>query len=242
MNIGYPARTKTLAGAAALSLAALALGGCQSSGTTQAAGSLAAIQSSQAGRAGQSSQGQSSTAGSGDGSQGSGATTGTGASSAASHGSNSSVAACAEGQLKVTTDSAGAGAGHTGLIVVLTNTGHNSCQVQGYPGASVTDHADKTVVLSADRQLSGYLGGQYPAPSKLVLAPGATASTVLEWLDAPTDGSSPTGANCPGMDQGKLLITPPNTKTAQDFAAPTDLCADFVVHPLVPGGSGRPAS
>lgn len=239
MNIGSQAYSKMFAGAAALSLTALALGGCQSNNPSQAAGSPAGVPSSQAGQAG---PGQSGAAGSGNESQGSDSAAGAGASSAASQGTNSSVAACANGQLKVTTDSAGASAGHTGLIVVLTNTGHSSCQVEGYPGASVTDHSGTAVVLSANRQLAGYMGGQNGAPLRIVLAPGATASTVLEWLDAPTDGSAPVGANCPGMDQGKLLITPPNTKTAQVFAAPANLCADFEVHPLVPGSSGRPAS
>jgi hypothetical protein len=111
--------------------------------------------------------------------------------------------------------------------------------VKGYPGAGVTDHFDKVVVLNATRSQSGYVGGQYSSPVTITLAPGAVASTVLEWLDAPLNGQTPVGANCPGMDDGKLLITPPNTTASTSFSAPANLCADFSVHPLIPGSSGR---
>jgi len=146
--------------------------------------------------------------------------------------------ACADGQLKVAIASDGSAGGHTGLILSLTNTGAAPCSVQGYPGAGVTDRSGE-VVLNATRLPVGYLGGQYPSPATIMLAPGATASTVIEWLDAPPNGDTPVGANCPGMDGGRLLITPPNTRRSASFSAPANLCADFEVHPLVPGGSGR---
>lgn len=125
-------------------------------------------------------------------------------------------------------------------ILVFTNTGSASCSVEGYPGAGVTDKPGD-VVLNATRQQTGYMGGEYPSPATIVLKPGGAASTVLEWLDAPQNGQAPVGANCPGMDGGKVLITPPNTQQSTSFSAPPDLCSGFEVHPLVAGSSGRPA-
>lgn len=165
-----------------------------------------------------------------------GGSTATGGSSPTS---GSGTSACANGQLSVHYVSAGAGAGHTGYILTFTNTGSSSCMVKGYPGAGVTDHFDKVVVLNAARSQTGYIGGQYSSPATITLAPGAVASTVLEWVDFPPNGQTPVGANCPGMDDGKLLITPPNTTASTAFSAPENLCADFYVHPLIPGGSGR---
>ena len=179
-------------------------------------------------------------------SSGTGATGSSDPSSSSSSGettdSGSGTPACANGQLSVHYVSAGVGLGHEGYILTFTNTGSSSCSVQGYPGAAVTDHFDKAVVLNATRSQTGYLGGQYPSPAPITLAPGGVASTVIEWLDAPLNGQTPVGANCPGMDDGKLLITPPNTTASTAFNAPADLCADFSVHPLIPGSAGRTTS
>ena len=65
------------------------------------------------------------------------------------------------------------------------------------------------------------------------------AATLLEWTDMPLHGGTPVGANCPGMDGGKLLITPPNTTQSTAFPAPYVCVGYFVVHPLIPGSSGR---
>jgi hypothetical protein len=143
--------------------------------------------------------------------------------------------------LKVTIGSSGAALGHAGLILVFTNTWPAPCSVQGYPGAGVTDRPG-TVVLNATRQLGGYLGGQYRVPAPVKLAPGTAASTVLEWIDfAPANGQAPVGANCPGMDGGRLLVTPPNTRQSASFPAPSTVCSALEVHPLVPGTTGRAA-
>lgn len=150
------------------------------------------------------------------------------------------AAACTDDELKVTMVSGGAGLGHAAWILVFTNTGSASCSLKGYPGAGVTDRPGK-VVLNALRQETGYLGGQYPSPATIVLEPGGAASTVLEWLDAPPNGQAPVGANCPGMDGGKVLVTAPNTLQPTPFPAPEDLCSGFEIHPLVAGAAGRPA-
>jgi hypothetical protein len=203
-------------------VAAAALSGCTSSASPTASGSstsaatTASTVTATGGGAGGAATGTQSTGG---------ATT-------------EGTAACTDSGLKIASVSAGAGAGHTGWILVFTNTGSAPCSIEGYPGAGVTDTPGQ-VVLNATRSQSGYLGGQYPSPATIVLGPGEAASTVLEWLDAPLNGETPVGANCPGMDSGKVLITPPNTRQSTPFPAPANLCADFVVHPLVPGISGR---
>jgi hypothetical protein len=216
-----------LAGAIAFA-AVSTVSGCTSNGTGAGAGAS-------------TSAGASSRNGAGAGST----TTAGGQSTSSSTGgptSESGTSACANGQLSVHYVSAGAAAGHTGYILTFTNTSSSSCTVQGYPGAGVTDHFDKVVVLNATRSLGGYMGGGYSSPATITLAPGAVASTVLEWLDAPLNGQTPVGADCPGMDDGKLLITPPNTTASTSFSAPANLCAGFYVHPLISGSSGRPMS
>ncbi|HWG23962.1 DUF4232 domain-containing protein [Actinospica sp.] len=211
-------------------VAAAALSGCTSSAQSAASGgattsgAATAIATGTTGGATNSSTGAVSTT--------------AGASNSAGTGAAAGTPACGETELKVTTVSSGAALGHAGWVVVITNTGSVPCSVEGYPGAGVTDTPGQ-VVLNATRTQRGYMGGQYPSPATIVLKPGSAASTVLEWLDAPPNGETPVGANCPGMDSGKVLITPPNTRQSTPFPAPGNLCSGFEVHPLVPGTSGR---
>jgi len=146
------------------------------------------------------------------------------------------VPACATGQLSVRYVAGDVGLGHRSAILVFTDDGA-ACTLYGYPGAGVTDRPGQ-VVLNARRSLSGYLGGTTNV-STVTLENGGYASALLEWDAAPQDGqTTPVGADCPGMDGGELLVTPPNTTIATAFPAPGDLCSDFYVHPVVPGTSG----
>lgn len=223
------------ASVAGLVLAGAALGGCTSGGQASA-GQGADTASATASTATDTAAGTTATTAT--------ATTATSSAAQPTADANANtyagVSACTGTELKVTTVSAGAGLGHVGWILVFTNTGSAPCSVEGYPGAGVTDRPGD-VVLNATRQQTGYLGGQYPRPAALVLKPGGTASTVLEWLDSPPNGETPVGANCPGMDGGKVLITAPNTRQSTPFPAPGNLCTGFEVHPLVAGTAGRPA-
>jgi hypothetical protein len=128
-------------------------------------------------------------------------------------------------------------------VLVFTNSGSSTCTLTGYPGATVTNNGQYNFApyVNAQRTLRGYLGGA-SAVTTVSLAPGGTASAVLEWLDAPTDGSEPNAANCPGMAGGYLEITPPNTTVASKFDPPTDMCTDIQIHPVVSGSSGSSAS
>jgi hypothetical protein len=219
-------------------VAAATLSGCTSSTQTAASGpssKTSASSSATGSTAAGGTAGASSTATSGTGSQAtdtSGA--GTGASSSAGTGS------CTDAELNVTMSSAGAASGHVGWVLVFTNTGSTPCSVEGYPGVGVTDQPGG-VVLNAQREQFGDIGAQYPTVGPVELAPGKAASTILEWVDAPVNGQAPVGANCPGMDSGKVLVTPPNTTQSTAFPAPADLCALLEIHPLVPGTTGRSA-
>ncbi len=208
-------------------VAAAALGGCTSSTHTPASGGT-----SSASATGSASAAATSTA------QGTAQSTATSDGGSQPTKTATATAACTDAELRVTTGSAGDGDTHSGWIVVFTNTGADTCTIEGYPGAAVTGTFGG-VVLNATREKSGYIGGQYPNPATIVLAPGKAASTVVEWDSATSDGRSPVGANCPGMDSGKVLITPPNTTQSTAFPVPGGLCSQFEVHTLVPGTSGR---
>jgi hypothetical protein len=211
-------------------VAVAALGGCTSSTHTTAGGGTSSASATGSTTAATSTA--QSTATSDGGSQPTKTATATDANTSAP------TAACTDAELKVTTGSAGDAVTHSGWIVVFTNTGADTCTIEGYPGAAVTGTFGG-VVLNATRDKVGYIGGGYPNPATIVLAPGKAASTVVEWDNATSDGRSPVGANCPAMDSGKVLITPPNTTRSTAFPVPSSLCSQFKVHPLVPGTSGR---
>ena len=238
--------SKTVAGAFLAAVAAFSLTGCTSNSPSPAAADSAA--SSAVATTG---TGTSSTPGASTSASASAPSTSTKPVSAKpvsatsaeprnpTSAADAGTSACTNGQLKVGIRSAGVASGNEGDILVFTNTSTKACTVDGYPGAAVTDQPGQ-VVLNATRELSGFMSeGQYPAPHPITLAPGAAAATLLEWIDNPLHGGTPVGANCPGMDDGKLLITPPNTTRSTAFQAPMICIGYFVVYPLIPGTSGR---
>lgn len=139
---------------------------------------------------------------------------------------------CTGAQLSVKETSPDASLGHRAYVFVFTNKGSATCTLHGYPGASVADTTGK-VVADAQRTLVGYESGPTTITT-VTLAPGASASAVVEW-----DAATNAGASCPGTKGGHLLVTPPNTTVSTGFALPNDLCSDFQVHPVLPGTSGR---
>ena len=213
--------------------AAVALGGCDgASGTQSTATSTQGAANGAGGTTGAGTASQTSSTGAGGSSSGS-----TGSGTGSANDASSRAAACGNGQLSVQLTMPDSSAGHRSRVLLFTNISGSSCTISGYPGAAVTDKPGK-VVLDAQRSLTGYEGGA-AGVTTVTLSPGGHASDVIEWLGFPTDGQEPVGANCPGMDGGSLLITPPNTTKAASFNSPSDLCADFSVHPVVAGTSGR---
>ena len=132
--------------------------------------------------------------------------------------------------------------GHSLLVLLFTNSSGTPCFVQGYPGVAVQLPGGR--VYNAVRAMTGYMGGDAaPSPVRVRLAPGATASALIEWLHFPQDGSaSVTPADCAGAGAVRLLVTAPD-QTASAMLAPPDpdspVCWGFEVHPIVAGSAGQ---
>lgn len=194
---------------------ALAAAGCASS-ATGSQGALAPATSSA--HASDSASGGASASPSGGG-------------GATEHAQVGGSSACGGAQLRVTTGDGGAAAGHLAMVLVFANTGSTACSLDGYPGAALSGPGGSTL-LNAQRTLSGYIGGAKGVDT-VTLAPGASASALLEWSDVPTDNA------CPGAGATALLITAPNTTATTSLAPINEVCSGFQIHPVVSGTSGR---
>ncbi|MGH3255471.1 MAG: DUF4232 domain-containing protein [Streptosporangiaceae bacterium] len=160
----------------------------------------------------------------------------------AGSGSATSRQECAAADLTVTTGATVAAAGHSSLVLLFTNSGSASCFVQGYPGVAVQLGGGR--VYNAVRAMTGYMGGDAgPSPARVQLAPGVTASALIEWLHFPRDGSaSVTAADCAGHGAVRLLVTAPDRTAPATLAPPapvSPVCWGFEVHPIVAGSAGQ---
>jgi hypothetical protein len=136
--------------------------------------------------------------------------------------------------LRVTARPGGARTSHAGYLLLFTNTGQVSCEVQGYPAVTVLDAAGRASAR-AGHTASGYLGGVRsgrPVVPAFVLLPGGVASALLEGevIDV-------TGAACPGRPA--LQVSPPADPGSVRLAITTGICGGVQVHPLVNGASGN---
>src|SRR5579862_2792796 len=157
-------------------------------------------------------------------------------------GSVAAMQECAAADLTVTTGAAGAAAGHSSLVLLFTNSGSASCFVQGYPAVAVQLRGGRA--YDAVRAVTGYMGGDAaPSPGRVQLAPGVTASALIEWLHFPQDGSaSVTAADCAGHGAVRLLVTAPDRTAPAALAPPapvSPVCWGFEVHPVVAGSAGQ---
>lgn len=126
----------------------------------------------------------------------------------------------------------GAGLGHSGIVLLLRNTGARTCSLRGYPGAALVTASGQEA--DAARTPSGYLGGLKAGSGVdplVVVGPGRSASALLEGLDATSSGGA-----CPTYST--LLVTPPNTTSTFRITRVLSLCRPEV-HPVVPGVSGN---
>lgn len=144
-----------------------------------------------------------------------------------------SIPACGNAGLHTTLRSAGAAMMHEGYVLVFTNVGKNTCGLYGYPGAAVEYRS--STLLNATRTLDGYIGDgrNLASPPHVTLAPGASASAVLEWV-----GNA--GEHCYANRTGTLHVTPPNTTATVALGSPltvgqNGICAGFDIHPVVAG-------
>ena len=149
---------------------------------------------------------------------------------------------CTAADLTVTTGVTQAAVGHSSLVLLFTNSSSAPCLVQGYPGVAAQLPGGR--VYNAVRAMAGYMGGDAaPSPAQAQLAPGRTASAVIEWLIAPQDGSaSVTPADCAADGAVGLLVTAPDQTTSTRLAPPdrySPICWGFEVHPIVAGSTGQ---
>ncbi|MCL2394528.1 MAG: DUF4232 domain-containing protein [Acidimicrobiaceae bacterium] len=124
--------------------------------------------------------------------------------------------------------------GHAGLTLLFRNTGSTACRFLGYPDVAGLDLRGRQVV-QAKRTARGYLGGLpfgTRTPPVVVLAPGQTASAMVE----STDVSRGAATGCAAYPA--LLVTPPNTSTATRVPQPLPSCSPLYIHPIVVGESG----
>jgi hypothetical protein len=129
---------------------------------------------------------------------------------------------------------ASSAAGHQGVVLLFVNNGSTSCVLYGYPGAAGLNEGGAQVV-QAQRTLTGMMGGLAPgvtALPRITLAPGQTASAVVEGTDVP----SGTETSCPTYPS--LLVTAPNAKASVTIRFALPGCSGLQVHPAVPGTSG----
>jgi hypothetical protein len=144
------------------------------------------------------------------------------------------VALCTGANVGVSGTTAGAAAGHEGVILVFVNNGPASCVLFGFPGVAGLN-AGGAQAVQAQRTLTGMLGGLAPgvtALPRITLARGQTASAVVEGTDVPTGNET----TCPTYPS--LLVTAPNTKVSVTIPQSFPGCSGLQVHPVVPGTSG----
>jgi len=149
---------------------------------------------------------------------------------------------CSAADLTVTAGAAQAAAGHSSLVLLLTNSSSAPCFLQGYPGVALQLRDGRS--YNAARAMTGYMGGDAAlSPARVQLAPGATASALIEWLHFPHDGSATvTPADCAGDRAVRLLVTAPDQTTSARLAPPgpaSPACWGFQVHPVVAGRAGQ---
>lgn len=159
-----------------------------------------------------------------------------------SSGGASSAGSAATGtgdQLSLSTSQDSAGGIFDYIVIEFVNQSSTPCTVEGYPGAAAYGVTSSNYSINSTRQLSGHVGDHYTAPAPITLAHGATASTILEWVDRPTPGYP--YADCLRFGAGSFGITAPNTTQTNHVSLPSDVCSGVLVHPLVPGSTGRQA-
>jgi len=146
-------------------------------------------------------------------------------------------AGCSAQQISLSVAPGGAGLSHVGVVLRFRNTSASGCTLTGYPGATLVTTGG--LLVQARRTQAGYLGGlaapAHTAPV-LRLASGATASALLEGLDADVAHG---GGPCPRYTH--LLVTAPNQRLTVRLFSPLRRVCQPEVHPVLPGLSGRAA-
>jgi hypothetical protein len=146
--------------------------------------------------------------------------------------STAAVPACTASSLGawVAIDQGNGAAGSIFYPLEFTNLSRHTCAMRGFPGVSALDRNG--------RQLGSPAGWDRTAPVRtVVLAPGATAHTLLRWSDAAVT----TAPGChPVFSTFELRIFPPGQRGATHAAFGLEACSRagvryLSVGPIMPG-------
>lgn len=227
--------TRTVIPAAVLAAAALALTGCTSHASNNAAGaadtSSASAPSTPA--AGDSSPAAPSTPGSATPTAAATPTTTSGSGSGSGSTKTATTQAapaaagapCTSAQLRVARTDPNAGAGQLYAKITFTNTAATSCTLTGYPGVSYVKAAGVQSGNPAQRTGAGYR-------VVTLAAHGGTASAVMH--DSDGIGGYSKG-QCDLTSVEGIRVYPPNERAAMFIPFRTQHCAGTSIHPLTIG-------
>jgi hypothetical protein len=132
-----------------------------------------------------------------------GVNTASGAGGDGSGGATASNGQCVTGSLKVTTGTGNAGAGHSFIPIVFTNTSGTPCSIAAYPGVSFVTGDDGHQVGDPASRVS-------TKGATITLAPGQAASAALSITNV---GLYDAG-QCKPVDVRGLRVYPPNNTAA----------------------------
>jgi hypothetical protein len=133
-----------------------------------------------------------------------GANTASGAGGDGSGGATDANGQCVTGSLKVTTGGGDAGAGHSFIPIVFTNTGSKPCVIAAYPGVSFVAGDDGHQVGDPASRVAG------SAPT-VTLQPGQAASASLSITNVGVYDQ----AQCKPVAIRGLRVYPPNNTAAE---------------------------
>jgi len=142
------------------------------------------------------------------------------------------IPACTAGDLGawVAVTQGNGAAGSVYYPLQFTNLSGHACAMRGFPGVSAIDRNG--------HQLGSPAGRDRVVPARtVVLAPGATAHTILRWSDAEVT----TAPGChPTFGTFELRIYPPNQFSATYAAFDLEACSHagpiyLTVEPILPG-------
>jgi hypothetical protein len=106
-----------------------------------------------------------------------------------------------------------ASAGTTFYHLDLTNTGHRTCWLFGWPGVSAVNWAGHQLGVPAVRRNDG-------RPRFVYVAPGGTAHALLGYVDVQV------GPPCHPVTATFLRVYPPGNRSARHAFFPLPVCTD----------------
>lgn len=125
---------------------------------------------------------------------------------------------------------AGSYAGRLVYVVPMTNTGTQSCTLDGYP--TVTLMVGTSPITTNQTDGNDGIAEVSNTPTLVTVAPGASASFVLQWSDVPTDNDS-----CPASNWLQIQLPQQTVGILVDSGTITACGGDIYTSPLQAGTS-----